>query len=542
MGNATGAGSILSSLGNIRLSAGRDLVIDDGSALATGPDSSGDLAASAGRNFTLQATTTAGANITNGAGSDVILTTGAGGTFTLNSGAGGQIASGGGDITISADAMNINDPIDAQGPDTTGIVTLQQAMGGTGSMPRNIDLGGGTTVGDLNLADTQLGLITADVLRIGRTDNPGSITITAPVTTHAGFSTLSLLTGEGMSETGSGAITVTSLAAEAAGLSDLSTNPSAVSNLAASSSGDDFFLVDSLSLTVGSVDDLEGITTKGGAISINAPSIQVSQPINTTGGAGAGLVVTGSNVSPQAPNAIYVAAPGSAGNILLNDADERFVKALYVDFLGRSGSLLELDGWVSALPSLGRAGVVNGIMRSSEALTRVVDALYVRFLGRAAGGAEEMGWVDALHSGALNEEQVIAGLLASPEFANRADTLFPKDPPDTAFVEALYSLLLNRPADAGLAGWVNALASLGRDGVAKAFEDSLEFRGGAVRTFYGDPTLTPFPYQPFFVNLLHRSAAPSADEVSGWVNQGLDLLSIEGALASSDEFYQNSLV
>ena len=199
--------------------------------------------------------------------------------------------------------------------------------------------------------------------------------------------------------------------------------------------------------------------------------------------------------------------------------DQQFVNALYVAFLGRPGSLPEWSGWVAALPSIGRDGVVNGIMRSVEACTRVVDALYLRLLDRSPAGGEQAGWVNALVSRTLTEEQVIAGIVASPEFAARAQRLFPGAPSDTAFVEALYTLLLNRPSDAaGLANCVNALPSVGRAGVASGLVGSAEFRAGAVRTFYGDPTLTP-PYQPFFVDLLNRSGPPSAVEVSGWVNR-----------------------
>jgi endoglucanase Acf2 len=298
-----------------------------------------------------------------------------------------------------------------------------------------------------------------------------------------------------------------------------------------------------VSTTAGNVTVAGTIATGGGTISVHTPdanNIQVNQTINTGPGSG-GQVRTGSNVSPPQPNALYVTG---AGNILLNQtnltADERFVNALYVDFLGRSGSLAELDFWVAQLPRLGQAGVAGGIMRSTEAWKRVVDASYLRFLGRAADGGEEMGWVNALSSGALTEEQVIADIFASPEFANHASTLFPGAPPDTAFIDALYTLLLNHPADAaGSADWLHALPSLGRAGVANAFEGSAEYRGGAVRTFYGDPTLTPFPYQPFFVDLMHRSAPPSSGEVSGWVNFGLDLVSIQGGFASSGEFFQN---
>jgi hypothetical protein len=229
----------------------------------------------------------------------------------------------------------------------------------------------------------------------------------------------------------------------------------------------------------------------------------------------------------------------STGPFTVISADDDFVNALYVAFLGRPGSPAELDGWVADLPSVGRAGVVDGIMRSKEALTRVVDAISGRLLDRPATADD--GWVDKLFRRTATEEQVIADIVASPEFAARAQKLFPGDQSDAAFVKALYTLLLNRPADAAdVDGWVKALPSSGRAGVAGALVGSAEFRGGAVRTFYGDPALAPLPYQPFFVNLLHRPAPPAPAEVEPWVSGGQDLPSIEAAFASSEEFYRSA--
>lgn len=262
----------------------------------------------------------------------------------------------------------------------------------------------------------------------------------------------------------------------------------------------------------------------------NANGIATSSVFTANGVSGAYTVTA--NTDPSV--AVF------AGFALTNlTADQRFVNALYVDYLGRPGAIAELDAWVAAMPAIGQAGVAHGIIRSIEALTRVVDSMYVKLLNRSPGGGEQAGWVNAL-SGSATEEQVIAGIVGSAEFAARAQALFPGVSSDTAYVSALFSLLLNRPADpGGLAGWVAALPSLGRAGVALAFTGSAEFRSGAVRTFYGDPTQSPRPYQPFFVDLLHRGAPPTAGEVQGWVNSTLDVLKIQLAFASSPEFYSN---
>jgi hypothetical protein len=224
-------------------------------------------------------------------------------------------------------------------------------------------------------------------------------------------------------------------------------------------------------------------------------------------------------------------------------ADEAFVQALYIDFLGRTGALNELDAWVAVLPTIGRVGAANGVDRSTESLTRLVDGFYSRFLNRTASAAEAAGWVHGMAQG-LTAVQVIDAFLASPEFAARADTLFGASNPDDSFVRALYSLVLNRPngstSSSEINGWIAALPKLGRAGVAMGFVNSAESRTGEVRTFYGDTTLSPLPYQPYLPNLLHRSAAPSAGEVNGWVASSFDFLSIEVFFAASPEFYGNS--
>ncbi|HEV3025913.1 MAG TPA: DUF4214 domain-containing protein, partial [Pirellulales bacterium] len=220
--------------------------------------------------------------------------------------------------------------------------------------------------------------------------------------------------------------------------------------------------------------------------------------------------------------------------------DEAFVQELYGDFLGRTGSMAELDAWVAALPSAGRSGVANTIVRSAESLTRVVDGFYTRFLNRTPSASEAAFWVNGITHNGLTGEQVIDSFLSSAEFAARANTLIGGANADTNFVKALYSLVLNRtPAASEVNFWMGQLPTLGRGGVAALFVNSAESRGGEVRTFYGDPTLSPLPWQSYLPNLLHRSAAPAASEINGWINSGADFLSVEVFFASTMEFYNN---
>jgi hypothetical protein len=215
----------------------------------------------------------------------------------------------------------------------------------------------------------------------------------------------------------------------------------------------------------------------------------------------------------------------NTANVL--DANHGFVQALYTDFLGRSGSTAELDAWVSQLQSIGQQGVANNIIHSQEGLTHTVDGLYSQFLGRVAVGGEEQGFVAQLQQGA-SEEQVIAEIFSSPEFASHAASL-PGASPDTTinFAQALYTLLLHRPAsateiDAVVAGLQGGVS---RANAAADILSSPEFRGDEATLFAG--------------TLLDRTTAPSAAEVAAWIGNKLDLLSIEAVFASSPEYFQN---
>src|SRR5207245_516741 len=80
---------------------------------------------------------------------------------------------------------------------------------------RNIDVGGGTTGGDLNLSNAALGHVTAATLRIGRTDNAGTISVTAAIAPTP--STLDLRSGSTISQTSGSTVTATNLALQGAG-------------------------------------------------------------------------------------------------------------------------------------------------------------------------------------------------------------------------------------------------------------------------------------------------------------------------------------
>ncbi len=93
--------------------------------------------------------------------------------------------------------MVIAEPI-TTGSMATGIVTLQQASTTT----LNIDLGTDPSPGNFGISQADLNQVTANIVRIGRVDNPGNIMVTAQITQPATVgSGLSLLTGGAIQNT-----------------------------------------------------------------------------------------------------------------------------------------------------------------------------------------------------------------------------------------------------------------------------------------------------------------------------------------------------
>jgi hypothetical protein len=97
-------------------------------------------------------------------------------------------------------------------------------------------------------------------------------------------------------------------------------------------------------------------------------------------------------------------------NRFSSDAD--FVQALYRELLHRNGSDAEVAGWRSALPTSGRAGVVQGFVTSLEFRMDEIGEDYTQLLHRSPSAAEVAAWlaagIDALSMNVL--------FATSPEF------------------------------------------------------------------------------------------------------------------------------
>jgi len=79
------------------------------------------------------------------------------------------------------------------------------------------------------------------------------------------------------------------------------------------------------------------------------------------------------------------------------DPDANFVQSLYEQLLGRPGSATEIEGWLMQLATLGRNGVVAGIVGSAEYRTDEVLGLYITLLHRQGrpSAAELAFWANS---------------------------------------------------------------------------------------------------------------------------------------------------
>src|SRR5262249_4984933 len=208
------------------------------------------------------------------------------------------------------------------------------------------------------------------------------------------------------------------------------------------------------------------------------------------------------------------------------NADQRFVQVLYLDVLQRAGSMAELNNWVTGMHQPGSSAmlVAKGIEESLEGRTRMVGSWYQAYLGRGIAGSEAQGWINGLKSG-VSEESVIAGILGSAEFFNRAQTLIASGTPNERFVKALYQVLLNRTASTGEVSTYVAQITGGasRTGVAQTIVSSMEYRGYLIQSCYSV--------------LLHRQPDPTGFNV--FLNNPSTFTQIRESIESSAEFFTN---
>jgi hypothetical protein len=202
--------------------------------------------------------------------------------------------------------------------------------------------------------------------------------------------------------------------------------------------------------------------------------------------------------------------------------DERFVKALSVDFLDRPATDTEVAQGVSRLADGdSRAAVVEDYAGSDEWVSALVTRFYESTLGRQPDDAGLRHWIDRIAAG-MTPAAVASRFYASPEYFTRSgDT-------NRAWVTDLYREILRREADAGgLEHWAGkADDGVSRVDIAADFYGSLEPRRARVTGLYAA--------------LLGRTPDPAG--LDHWAERLRDGHDIELAvmLASSTEYHQRS--
>ncbi len=215
-----------------------------------------------------QTVTINGNGVVNDAASGTISITNLRASIAISSGTDVD-TTGNGDITLAALDFQIAGDINSG----TGRTSLTSSSAGS-----QIDIGTNTP-GDIGLTNADLGFITAGVLQIG-SPTAGSINISAAISAPAGWSTLTLINNDTITEATAGSLTVTNLRIISSGPVTLGSDNS-VGNL--SSSTTNAFLLDngtnSLTIPSAGVDGVLGISTNNGDITLVADNIVIDQVI-----------------------------------------------------------------------------------------------------------------------------------------------------------------------------------------------------------------------------------------------------------------------
>jgi hypothetical protein len=197
----------------------------------------------------------------------------------------------------------------------------------------------------------------------------------------------------------------------------------------------------------------------------------------------------------------YEATEGTAASqpviVSLLSYQASIVDKLYNQVLGRSADASGLQFWTTQIMGGASYGVVaQGIFESDERLNAIIaggqlgsityPGYYPQYLLRPADPAGLAYWKGIWKQDG-GPDNVIAGMIGSPEFFASAGQQHPNLPPNGAWVTALYERLLNRePEPAGYLHWTNALDNgiLTRQQVVLGFVDSTENFTNLVNGFF----------------------------------------------------------
>ncbi len=229
--------------------------------------------------------------------------------FNLNASADVQTTVG---VTITADDLDIQGSITA----SAQTVLLQP---NAASQLINVGSAGTSANGTLELSDPELDRVTAGTIQIGRA-SAGALTVSAAIDT-LNTTTLHLIAGSTVSQTGAGAITEGSLAISAGGAVSMNTNANTVNNLAISTTTGNINFTNNATVSVTTVDAVAGMSTVSGSITLlnNTGDVTV---VNTASAIDVSAT-TGITITLSANNAVFTvnatADVETTGNVATND-------------------------------------------------------------------------------------------------------------------------------------------------------------------------------------------------------------------------------
>lgn len=199
-------------------------------------------------------------------------------------------------------------------------------------------------------------------------------------------------------------------------------------------------------------------------------------------------------VASVTPGSLVLAAPlareHAPGEYVILEHDgvsatqtERFVRAVYLDLLGRAPSDAELardaarvDGGTS------RRVITTELARSTEWIGHLIDTYYDDTLGREPDPAGRAYWINQIRTRAKTPARVAALFYSSSEYFNGIGGGTRK-----SWITELYQAVLGREPDReGLAFWTDATRRHNREWTAMTFINSSESRRRRVRVLYRD--------------------------------------------------------
>jgi len=152
-------------------------------------------------------------------------------------------------------------------------------------------------------------------------------------------------------------------------------------------------------------------------------------------------------------------ASAQATTVVATDPNQRYVGAVYQDVLGRAPDAGGESYWTQLLDSgMTASSIAEAIAHSDEYYANfVIRPAYVNLLGRSADGGGVSFWTTQMDTGVTDQELeadlVSAGGTSGEFYKNAGGT-------NTAWIDAVYRLLLGRSADAtGENFWNSQLAA-----------------------------------------------------------------------------------